>query len=832
MTNRNITMKRIIAAAFLGVATLFSAAAESEVDGASLAFEKWIARAGLKSAQRVATESQSVALESTQQDWGTVTPDRSCHTRTPIRIGTKSYEKGLGTHSNGRTVFSLKGGFKQFLAEVGIDNNPDTRTNGSVVFVVKVDGREIKRTPVCRGQEAALSLDIPVAGAQRLELVVMDAGDGINRDQADWADARVVDVTGKTTYLSDVVTASLPLKLSSQDRLPGSFVYHGESSTKLLAKWPHDEKPVVDQADRRIYEVSWKEPDGGLVATWRAEVFKDVSAMEFRWTFSNSSATATAPLSEVRALDLVGKASPGKVRLVHSTGGLDGGLTDASLGFVMSETKLGTNTLAAAGGRSSNKDLPFFLLCDDTRANGIFVGVGWSGQWQADFDFAPKDVLRVKATMPGMNLRLPPGEFILTPSILLGTFHGNAADGGNALRRVLHDKYLPKLSGKKPLPPVSWNSWFVFDNRIDETLLKQKADAAAELGIEYFCIDAGWFDGGFPYGVGNWTIDRAKFPAGLRPIGDYVAAKGMKLGLWFEPERADANTRLLREHPEWVHDGLVDFGNAECRAWIFAMMTTYIDEGRVNWIRYDFNMEPLPAWDNMDTAETRGLAQIRHVQGLYELLDKLRAKYPDLLIEGCASGGRRIDLETVKRSHTHWKSDNTAHLPVMRFHETGGNSLLPGGLLNANLLAMQSVFDLHSLFGGPLGFGADLAKLTPEAKALLRQQIANYKTVRHLLNQNYYRLFPQLRNESNWVGWQFHDPKANEGFAVLLRPTESSYRVADVRFGGITRERNYRITKLGEAQGEVTSGSQLADNWSAELSKPNSSMVMHYRLAD
>ncbi len=831
-------MKRIIAVALLGVTVLVKpdcgcAAAGSEVVSASLVFEQWLVRAGLKSAKRDARENQPVVLESTKQDWGTLMFDRSCHTRTPIKVGSKTYQKGLGTHSNGRTVFRLNGGFQQFRADVGIDNNSDTRTNGSVAFVVIVDDHEIERTPVCRGQAAAISLDIPVAGAKRLELVVTDAGDGINYDQADWADARLVDGAGKTTYLSDVVPASLPLDFSRRARLPGAFTYHGESSDTLLPTWTREEKPVVEQDDRRTYEVTWQEPGGGLVATWRAEVFKDVSAMEFRWTFSNSSATATAPLTEVCALDLVGKASPGRVRLVHSTGGLDGGFTDTSLGFVMSETKLGTATLAAAGGRSSNKDLPFFLLCDDANADGIFVGVGWSGQWQADFDFVPpKEELRVKATMPGMNLRLPPGESILTPSILLGTFHGNAADGGNALRRMLYDKYLPKLSGKKPLPPVSWNSWFVFDNRINETLLKEKADAAAELGIEYFCIDAGWFDGGFPYGVGNWTIDRAKFPAGLRPIGDYVAAKGMKLGLWFEPERADKNTRLLREHPEWVHDSMVDLGNAECRAWIFAMMCTYIDEGRVNWIRYDFNMEPLPVWEMMDKAETRGLAQIRHVQGLYELLDNLRAKYPSLLIEGCASGGRRIDLETVKRSHTQWKSDDTAHLPVMRFHETGGNSFLPGGLLNANLLAMESAFDLHSLFGGPLGFGADLAKLSPEAKVLLRQQIANYKMVRHLLNKDYYRLFPQLRNESNWVGWQFHDSTANEGFAVLLRPTESSYRVSDVRLGGISRERNYRITKLGEAPGEVISGRQLADGWPAELSKPNSSVVMHYKLSD
>ncbi len=92
--------------------------------------------------------------------------------------------------------------------------------------------------------------------------------------------------------------------------------------------------------------------------------------------------------------------------------------------------------------------------------------------------------------MPDTKLRIPPGESILTPGILLGAFQGSSADGCNALRRVLHDKYLPKLGGKKPLPLVSWTSWFVLENTIDDPPAEKEADATAEAGIEYFCIDA------------------------------------------------------------------------------------------------------------------------------------------------------------------------------------------------------------------------------------------------------------------------------------------------------------------------------------------------------
>ena len=132
----------------------------------------------------------------------------------------------------------------------------------------------------------------------------------------------------------------------------------------------------------------------------------------------------------------------------------------------------------------------------------------------------------------------------------------------------------------------------------------------------------------------------------------------------------------------------------------------------MRWIRWDFNTSPLDVWNSMDAPDQKGLAQIRHIMGLYSVLDRLMASCPDLLIEGCASGGRRIDLETVKRSHTFWKSDDTGDIPSMRFHETGGNTFLPGVLLNTNVLPVSGSelpFDIASIFGGPLGFPMQLA---------------------------------------------------------------------------------------------------------------------------
>ncbi len=612
--------------------------------------------------------------------------------------------------------------------------------------------------------------------------------------------------------------------------MPASFVYGGQPAADLMATWKRTDHPAVETERSRIYDITWQEPGGGLLAMWHVEVFSDRPAVEFRWIFKNPGSQATKPLSEVFALDLRAPEMT-RGRLVHSSGGLTGPFTGEPSAFLVSESRLASPlTLSARLGRSSNKDLPFFVLHDDTSQSGIYVGVGWSGQWQADFrpDAPQSTTLRVTAGMPGMNLALPAGVTIRSPSILLGVYHGDPESGSNALRRILYDHYVALLGDRKPLPPVSWNHWFTFHNDVSDPMLRQQMDAAAGLGLEYFCIDAGWFDGGFRAGVGNWTLDRAKFPHGLRSISDYAAAKGMKLGLWFEIGRAEPGTRLAREHPEWLAGTQVKMAIPEARQWILDMMSHFIDEGRVRWIRYDYNFHPLERWDRLDSPETRGLSQIEDILGEYELLDRLRQKYPELLIESCASGGRRIDLETIRRAHTFWKSDESSNLIAARSQETGGNRFLPGVLLNTNLPAActPTRFELHSLFAGPLGFATDWPRLDAAAKDRVRHEIAVYKKIRHLLDKDYYALLPQTIELSQWVAWEFVDPAAGEAVVIALRPAESPREAADLQLRGLNETKTYQVDRMDGSPTRAVSGRELQAGLHLSLA-PGTSEVLH-----
>jgi alpha-galactosidase len=202
-----------------------------------------------------------------------------------------------------------------------------------------------------------------------------------------------------------------------------------------------------------------------------------------------------------------------------------------------------------------------------------------------------------------------------------------------------------------------------------------------------------------------------------------------------------------------------------------------------------------------------------------------------MVIESCASGGRRIDLETIRRAHTFWKSDETNNLLVARSQETGGNTFLPGGLLNTNLPGASgaSTFDLRSLFAGPLGFATDWTKLDAAGRQRVAQAIADYKQVRHLLNKDYYPLFPQTTDASQWIGWEFYDPQASEGFLTILRPEASTLASTAIRFGGVENGRMYELSRLDGSQMRRIAGSELLAGLVVSLD-PGGSDVLRFHV--
>jgi alpha-galactosidase len=616
----------------------------------------------------------------------------------------------------------------------------------------------------------------------------------------------------------------------------------------------------------------------GLVMTRELRVLADFGAIEYQIHFRNAAHEPLSPVSAFHALDLAFDAPVLNGTSVISSGG---GLADGFLpprSFALREQRLaptvpgmGMVCLAAEGGRSSNKDLPFFFLHNEVLHEGLFVAFGWSGQWEALVHLDPaSDTLSLRGKIPGLELALEAGEEICGPTVLVGFYQGALADGSCRLRRLLRDVYTPKLAGERFLPVSLFSAWWHVEENFDESLMKRMVDGAAAIDQEYYEIDAAWYAGaskeaGFSAGLGNWEeVDRKKLPNGLKPVADYARFRGLKFGLWFEPERVAMGSRIAREHPEWIlwkpagepessemgwlrdihpdlgyfkHNyGLLDYGRPDVQEWVCAMLDRSIREYGVQYIRYDFNLDPLPYWSAHDQPRRRGLTQLRHIQGFYAVIDQLRARNPEVILEACASGGRRIDLETARRFHTFFISDATVDPAIVRFHLFGINHFLPGNYHGvAYILPHPHQKDFQadhmgfqSFFGGAFGAGGRVDLWPQACQEQARRHMAVYKQLRRYLIEDYYPLTPQPADLTSWSGWQFHDPIEQSGFVQTFR-TNTPRSTNRFVLHKLDAQARYRLADAYESKSFEIAGSTAMSEGIEVTQVPMSSRVFLYQ---
>jgi alpha-galactosidase len=480
-------------------------------------------------------------------------------------------------------------------------------------------------------------------------------------------------------------------------------------------------------------------------------------------TLTNRGAEVSLPISALKPLRLRLPTLVLEETWVRSIGG---GLTNAfypPLAYrenVVALRRGGSERVRLASGpdgRSSNRDLPFLQLTRNGAAPaGLIVALEWSGQWYQELGVTGEAGAVVwDAGIPVRELRLAPGESLALPAAHLIGFIGDQDSGANACRRYIYERIVPPLSGTRPLPPLSYDSWFGIGCDVDEALLRRLADRAAELGLEYFVLDAGWFAGcgagyAFSPGVGNWErVDAAKFPNGLEPLADYVRAKGLKFGLWFEVERAHRGSDLVRQHPEWFFDIGTDYLHLNlalpaAQDYVIQTVGGWIRRLGLAWSRWDYNIAPKPYWD---AADPTGKVQFAYMDGLYRVLDTLMREHPGWLVECCASGGRRIDVGTLRRAHTIWFSDHTEDTLVCRFMQSGAQHFLPGNLPNSAVPVARDVgdasttdADVISRMCGALSFDGDIASWSPALTERVARLVAIYRTFRHLLVADFYPL--------------------------------------------------------------------------------------------
>ncbi|NOX54667.1 MAG: hypothetical protein GXP27_09555 [Planctomycetes bacterium] len=609
--------------------------------------------------------------------------------------------------------------------------------------------------------------------------------------------------------------------------LPFSFVYGGRSSTELLSNWKRTESTANLDGNRTQYELLWTDPATQLQVRCVAVVYRDFPTVEWTLFFKNAGSTKTPILEDIRPLDMTLQRGAGTEFVLHHAVGSPADGSD----YGPRQTRLGSRSskrLSAAGGRPSSKDLPFFNLAWADR--GLIVGIGWPGQWVADLTRDSSQSIRLRAGQQRTHFTLRPGEEVRTPLIVLQFWQsGDWIRAQNLWRRWMLAHNVPRPGGRLPRPMFLASSSRAYQEMIGANEANQimHIDRYLEEGlkIDYWWMDAGWYiqQKGWPQ-VGTWQIDPKRFPRGFKPISDHAHARNVKILVWFEPERVAAGTWLAENHPDWVlggkAGGLLNLGLPVVRKWLPEHIDRLIREQGIDLYRQDFNIEPLSYWQRNDIPDRQGITEIRHVEGYLAYLDELRKRHPDMLMDCCASGGRRNDLETLRRAVPLWRSDY-AFEPVghqcmtygislwIPYHGTGTVACADASYYGGGWTPVEP-YAFWSNAAPSLVSGIDVRVKDLDYDAL-RRLLAQWRQISPLYFGDYYPLTSYSRQNDVWMGWQFHRPDREDGMVQVFRRADSPYEVARLKLRGLVAEVQYRFERLDSGESFERSGRELME---------------------
>lgn len=637
-----------------------------------------------------------------------------------------------------------------------------------------------------------------------------------------------------------------------------SFTLDGVASRDVLAGWKRKHSKLAPPAEPDCwvprYAESLAELERADFVTYRSETldlaaqretFPDADAWIQFVTFANNSQRDSGIIADVYPLDTVLRLDGDGPIVLRYAKGSHNEQTD----FQPMEASLVAGkplTFSPYGGRSSDGFLPFFNL--STAHSGYIIGIAWTGQWKATFEAIDERSVRVTAGMERARFRLAPKEAARTPGVLALRWEGRDwLAGQNQLRRFLLRHFTPRLSGAPVVPPIaaSPNGYVSFNDVTQANLIDCVERVASHaFPVDTFWLDAGWNAGGFPLGMGNPEPDAARFPNGLKPVSDAAHARGLKYLQWFEPERVMPGTWLDTQHPEWLlkpaglppelayheKDGfrLLDLGNDDARAWITSKISSQVSAYGVDVYRHDFNLFPLYYWRNDEPEDRQGIREIRYIEGLYDFFDTLRRDHPDLVIDNCASGGRRLDLEMLRRCVFLWRTDNCWD-PIAEQCMTHALSLwLPVHGVGA---VSVNPYEFRSGLGSSFTMALDYRSENPAFWEQATARVNELKRVREFFSKDYYPLSPYTTAEDAWIAWQFHDPEKDAGLVQAFRRGKAPDATLHLRLRGLGEGATYTLTNLDTSADESIAGGRLmAEGFGIRIDEaPGSAVIVYAR---
>ncbi len=484
----------------------------------------------------------------------------------------------------------------------------------------------------------------------------------------------------------------------------------------------------------------------------------------------------------------------------------------------------GKTVLESRRGTSGPQNNPWFAIDhkDGREESGDvwFGALGWSGSWQISIEQDPFQQVRVTGGLNSFDFgyRLNKGEHLTTPSF----YGGYSTHGMGGASRLLHrfevDSLLPHLAGNAgpKLRPVLYNSWEATGFKVDEAGQMALAEKAASLGVERFVMDDGWFGQRKDdhAGLGDWYVNKQKFPNGLKPLIDKVHSLNMSFGLWVEPEMVNPDSDLYRAHPDWVlnfpgrprtegrNQLVLNLARPDVRAYVFGFLDKLVKENDIAFLKWDYNRHwSEPGWDAV-LPEDQKKVYVAFIDNYYAILAELRHKHPQLEIESCSSGGGRVDLGVIPYTDEVWTSDNTDAFDRLTIQNGFTYAYTPAIMMAwvtdsptwVNYRNLSLEYRFLSSMQGSLGIGANLNKWSPEEFTKANAMVAQYKKIRETVQRGslYRILSPENGSEQSVTETVARDGHQAVAFA-FLHSSKELYPFPRIFLEGLQDNAMYRL---------------------------------------
>ncbi|KAB7644880.1 alpha-galactosidase [Polymorphobacter fuscus] len=490
----------------------------------------------------------------------------------------------------------------------------------------------------------------------------------------------------------------------------------------------------------------------------------------------------------------------------------------------------GATVLESRRGSTGSENNPFFAISRagaTTEADGPvwFGALAWSGSHRITVD---QDVAgRVRVT-GGYNpfdfaYRLGAGEKLETPIFYAGHTGRGMGEASRLFHRFQRDTILPHAADKAPaLRKILYNSWEATEFKVDEAGQVALAGKAAKIGVERFVMDDGWFGArnNDKAGLGDWTVNRQKFPNGLKPLISRVNALGMEFGLWVEPEMVNADSDLYRAHPDWViaFDGrprtegrnqmVLNLAKPEVRDHLLKVLDELLTTNRIAFLKWDYNRNwSEPGWLGAAPADQQRI-WVDYVRNLYGILAELRRRHPGVEIESCSGGGGRVDLGIMGLTDQVWASDNTDPVDRLLIQDGFTQAYAPGTMMawvtdSPNWLNKRSTplsFRFLSAMQGGLGIGTNLNHWVAEDFATASTYVAAYKRIRATVQRgDLYRLVRPTPGDVESTTLYVAADKSQAALFTLVQGTHRLDPRTPIRLQGLDPAARYRIERMDGA---------------------------------